>query len=382
VNLLKKIKSYPFIIRLFNWEYWPFHLIYAPVYPVWLWYCLGARSFFFFGASNPTIKNGGFLMESKKEIDRLIPAKFKPLTLFFSVNTPGKKLIDTLKYHQMQYPLIIKPDIGMKGKAVIKVNNEKELLSAASQFTIDYIIQPFIHYPREVGIFYVRYPNEKEGRITGIVEKEFLTVIGDGVSSIKQLLYKKPRHRLQIQILKKSFGSIMDIVLKSGEEKILVPYGNHVRGSLFLDSTYKNSVQLQSVIDKASRLIRGFYFGRLDIRFNSFEELAEDKNWCIIELNGAGSEPTHMYDPKHSLFFAWKEITRHWKLLYEVSMQNKERGYPFLAYKEGIVMLKANRSHVEKLNQIQFESINHESIKKDTQVCKSQSYLFEKNAAE
>ncbi|MFR1446007.1 hypothetical protein ACLUYJ_20825, partial [Acinetobacter baumannii] len=88
--------------------------------------------------------------------------------------------------------------------------------------------------------------------------------------------------------------------------------------------------------------IEGFYFGRLDIRFNSFEELAEDKNWSIIELNGAGSEPTHMYDPKHSLFFAWKEIIRHWKILYKVSLQNKRRVFPFLKYKERVAMFRQN----------------------------------------
>jgi hypothetical protein len=359
MNLLKKIKQSPFLIRLMNWEYWPFHLVYGPIYPIWLWYCLKARSFFFFGASNPTIKNGGFLMESKIEIDRLIPSNFKPATLFFSVNTSPEKLITTLRNYGMEYPLIIKPDIGMKGQAVIKVNDENGLLSAAARFTIDYIIQPYIHYPKEIGVFYVRYPNEKDGMITGIVEKEFLTVTGDGVSTIMELLYKNQRYVLQIPSLKKTFGNLLSHVLQNGEEKILVPYGNHVRGSLFLDSTDKCTEQLQSFFVGTCRLIRGFYFGRLDIRFNSFEELSEGKNWCIIELNGAGSEPTHIYDPRHSIFFAWKEIIRHWKMLYVVSIQNKNRSYPFMTCKEGITMFKLNRTHTEKLKMIQFDPLKN-----------------------
>jgi hypothetical protein len=47
-----------------------------------------------------------------------------------------------------------------------------------------------IPYANEIGVFYVRYPNEKQGRITGIVAKEFLIVTGDGVSTIAQLLKK------------------------------------------------------------------------------------------------------------------------------------------------------------------------------------------------
>lgn len=304
-------------------------------------------------------------MESKIEIDKLIPAKFKPITLFFSVTTSPEKLISTLRNHQMEYPLIIKPDIGMKGKAVIKVNNDRDLLSAAARFTVDYIIQPYVHYPKEIGIFYVRYPNEKEGKITGIVEKEFLSVTGDGISAIETLLYNTPRYILQIPVLKKLLGAGINDILQKGKETILVPYGNHVRGSLFLDSTYKNTKQIESVIDKACKSIDGFYFGRLDIRFNSFEELAEDKNWCIIELNGAGSEPTHMYDPKHSLFFAWREIIRHWKMLYEVSIQNRKKGFSYLSYKEGVAMFRENSKHVKKLNEIRFEetgSLPHRDI--------------------
>ena len=217
MKLPEKIKSHPFFIKLLHWEYWPFHVVYTPIYPVWIWYCIKARSLFFFGASNPTIKNAGFLMESKKEIDALIPEKYKPLTLFFPAHTSITIIKKELILHQLQYPLIVKPDIGLQGKAVVKVNNEYELNNAINQFTVDYIIQPFIPYPNELGIFYVRYPNEKEGKITGIVEKEFLTVKGDGVSTIEELLKLNPRHILQIPVLRKTMGQTIQTVIKKDE---------------------------------------------------------------------------------------------------------------------------------------------------------------------
>ena len=294
-------------------------------------------------------------MEPKSEIDLLIPERYKPLTLFFTAGTSFTKLKETVRDKNLQYPLVVKPDIGMQGKAVVKVYNDYELNNAITTFTVNFIVQPFIPYPKEVGIFYVRYPNDEHGKITGIVEKEFLTVTGDGISTIETLLYNTPRFILQIPVLKKILGKNIKDIPKKGEKKILVPYGNHVRGSLFLDSTYKNTKKIEFVIDNACKSIDGFYFGRLDIRFNSFEELAEDKNWSIIELNGAGSEPTHMYDPKHSLFFAWREIIRHWRMLYRVSMQNKRKGFPFLKYKDGVVMFRENSEYVKKLNEIHFK---------------------------
>jgi hypothetical protein len=355
VKLYQKIKRSPFLIRLFHWEYWPFHVVYAPIYPVWIWFCIKARSLFFFGASNPTIKNAGFLMEPKSEIDPLIPPQYKPALLFFVAGTAFEKITQTICDEQLHYPLVIKPDIGLQGKAVIKVDDERELKNAVSKFTVNFIIQPFISFPKEVGIFYVRYPDELHGRITGIVEKEFLTVTGDGCNTIEALLYHTPRYILQMPALKKLLGAEINNVLQKGETMTLVPYGNHVRGSLFLDSTYKNTRQIESVIDNACRSIEGFYYGRLDIRFNSFEELGNNKNWSIIELNGAGSEPTHIYDPKHSIFFAFKEIIRHWKIMYSISMQNKRKGVPFLKYKDGIAMFRENRRYVKTLNKISFE---------------------------
>lgn len=350
----KTIKSLPFFIRLFNWEYWSFHFVYTPIYPFWLWYCLKARSLFFFAASNPYIKNGGFLMESKRDIYDLIPGDYTPVTLLFKPQTPLDQVVSVLVENKLAYPLIIKPDIGMQGKAVIKVNSEIELLKAASKFTVDYIIQPFVPFPNELGIFYVRYPGEAKGKITGIVEKEFLVVVGDGVSTIKQLLQLNNRYILQMPALQKSLGDSFFEVLQPKETRILVPYGNHARGSLFLDSTDKSNECIESVIDNVCQTIPGFYYGRLDIRFTNFEELGNDKNWSIIELNGAGSEPTHIYDPKHSILFAWKEIIAHWRFLYKVSKLNKGKGEKYLTYKEGIKMFRDNNRYVKKINQIDF----------------------------
>ena len=84
-------KNKPFWIRLVHWEYWNFHIIYLPLYPVFILFCLRARSFFFFAAANPSITNGGYLGESKKDLYNLLPADFQPHTLFFTLGTdpPG-----------------------------------------------------------------------------------------------------------------------------------------------------------------------------------------------------------------------------------------------------------------------------------------------------
>lgn len=345
--MMKRILYQPFFIKLFNWEYWPFHIVYGPIYFYWFWLCLRARSFFFFNTANPTIKNGGFLMESKWEIYKLIPTKYYPDTLFFKAGVNVEKIIVAVRNSQIQYPLIVKPDIGMKGLAVKKIYAESELSEYISTSRVDLLIQDYVSFQNEAGIFYYRFPGEQQGHISGIVGKEFLAVTGDRTSTIMELLMKNKRYVLQIDILRITYGDELNKILKKGEELILVPYGNHVRGAKFIDCSDLVDEQLTLTIDRICKQVDGFYFGRLDIRYNTWEELKEGKNFSIIELNGAGSEPTHMYDPKHSIFFAWKEIIRHWKILWKISRLNHEiLKEPYMSIKNGLTMFKENSKYL------------------------------------
>ena len=350
--MIKKTLYHPFFIRLFHWEYWPFHVVYGPLYFYWIWLCLRARSFFFFNTSNPSIDNGGFLMESKKQIYDLLPWQYYPKTILVESGTLFSEIISEIRKKDFQYPLVGKPDIGMKGLSVKKLNSEKELLEYASQSKVNFLVQEFIPYENEVGIFYYRFPNEEKGHISGIVKKEFLTVVGDGQSTITELLRKDKRSILQLPVLKKSYGNELSTILQVGEKRVLVPYGNHVRGAKFVDASNLIDDKLTHTIDAICSRVKGFYFGRLDIRFNSWEELKQGKNISIIELNGAGSEPTHMYDPKHSIIFAWAEIIRHWNILWEISRINHhQRQLPYMKISSGFEMFRQNKAYVKMISE-------------------------------
>jgi hypothetical protein len=349
--MIRRITHHPFFIRLFNWEYWPFHVLYGPVYLYWLWLCIRARSFFFFNTSNPSIRNGGFLMESKWSIYKLMPEQYYPRTIFIGKDTNPYHVVRMMENGSYTYPVIAKPDIGMKGLAVKKINNEHELIDYSILSPVNFLVQEYIPYDNEVGIFYYRYPNETKGHISGIVSKEFLQVKGDGTSTVKELLMNDKRYILQLPVLKATYGKQLNNVLAEDETFVLVPYGNHVRGAKFIDHSHLISEELAATIDAICRQVDGFYYGRLDIRYNSWEELIQGKNFSIIEINGAGSEPTHMYDPKHSIFFAWKEITRHWTILARISRMNyNKQRQPYMDWRSGIKMLRESNSYLKLVN--------------------------------
>ncbi len=283
-------------------------------------------------------------MESKMAIYDLIPAHHIPKTLHFEKHVSVVQIITSLKKAGIDFPFIVKPDIGMKAFAVEKIKSAEGLSSYMRRTSGVFIAQELIEYPSELGIFYVRNPNEERGRITGIVAKEFLAVNGDGRHSILELIKQNPRSHFQLAALKRTYGSVLDTILPMDEKFILVPYGSHTRGAKFSDVTKKSTEALVTVIDRICRQIPGFYYGRLDILCTSMEDLEHGKNFKIIEINGAGSEATHIYDPGHSLFYAWREIIRHWILLYRVSLANYEKGHSYLSYKDGREMLRANNA--------------------------------------
>jgi hypothetical protein len=326
--------------------------VYAIVYPVFAWLCVRSGFKFFINTSNPKITNGGFLLESKKDIYDQLPVTLHPKTLLFAGGTPACQVLQSIGENNLCYPLMAKPDIGMRGLAAKKINSEADLFKYIPCFTVNFLIQEFIPLENEVGVFYYRFPGENKGHISGIVAKEFLTVYGDGKTTLWELLKKDKRFVLQLGTLLKEYGAEMNEVLKAGEKKLLVPYGNHARGAKFLDYSHLIDEELSNTIDKICQQVPEFYYGRIDLRYNSWEELKKGKNISIIELNGAGSEPTHMYDPKHSLVFAWKEIIRHWILLWQISHANHKRGYPYMKLKEGIKLLRDNIAYTKVLEEV------------------------------
>ncbi|MEO7312084.1 MAG: hypothetical protein ABIX01_16900 [Chitinophagaceae bacterium] len=342
----------PFFIRLLHWEYWSTPVIYAPIILYWLWLCAKARSLFFFGASNPTIEYGGLTMESKYDIYKIIPKAFQPATILVLPGATAAQITADFKEGGFCYPVYAKPDVGGKGLGVKKINNEADLLRYLQRFAVKMLVQEHIDYRQEAGIFYYRYPGEATGKVSGIVMKEYVAVRGDGSSTIYELLMQNDRYILQIPELQQMLGAGMLTVPKAGEEKVLVAVGNHARGSKFVDATGLVNDQLEQSIDRICQQIPGFYFGRMDIKFNTIEDLQQGRNFSIIEVNGAGSEPTHIYDPAHSIYFAWKEITRHWRIMYRVSKANHKLGVPYLSYKAGRKMFRDEKKYFKYINDV------------------------------
>ncbi len=301
--------------KLTHWEYWSANIVYAPTFLLWVWYAIRFRSISFYKYSNPGIANGGLYGDSKFKFYKMLPKHLFPETIFVDINNPInlKLCLEELNFN---FPLIVKPDLGCRGRAVQKAHNLEELTEYKNSMHENFLIQRIIDWPEELGLFYCRIPNQNKGHITGLTFKRFLTITGNGSDTIEQLLRNNPRFEIQIPQLQNKID--LSEVLKNDEKRCLVPYGNHSRGTEFLNGSQHITDKLERTFDEIFNNLKGCYYGRLDIRFNTFKELEEGRNFSIIEFNGAKSEPTHIYDTSQGFWFGQREIFKHQKIFAQI----------------------------------------------------------------
>ncbi len=321
-----------FIIRLRSWEYWPFGIVYIPIFFYWVWLSIRARSLFFFSASNPGIENGGMLGESKIKILDKLDDELKPVTFLVRTGEGLSSISKKLQKANLDYPIIAKPDIGERGWMVEKIVDEANLSDYLQRSKVDFLIQEYIDLPVEAGVFYYRFPGQSQGKVSSIVLKEMLHVRGDGHSTLKDLILKNDRAKLQMEVLSEVYD--MSEVLEKGQHLQLVDIGNHCKGTKFLNGNHLINDKMHLAFDKISNGVQGFYYGRYDLRCASTDDMYQGKV-KIMELNGAGAEPAHIYQPGFSILTAYKVLFQHWKTLFKISRANHRLGIPYLSLREG-----------------------------------------------
>jgi len=328
-----KRKSLPsFFLKMKYYEFWPSWLFYLPVVFYYIYLSLRYRNPLLPSAVNPSIFSGGLIGESKHEIYKQLQSKddaflkytFLPADLAAKEKTRAAKNFMTTK--KLTYPIIIKPDSGLRGQGVVLAKNKASLEKAIKNAPYPLIVQELSPYPHEVGLFYIKQPESCEIIIYSITEKVFPTVTGDGKSTLGQLILADKRARLISHIYLDRFEESLDTIPAKGEVLKLVNSGSHAQGSIFKDGRHIESPALTVAIDKLVSQLPNFYVGRLDLRFKDLESFRQGKNFKLIEINGAGAEATHIYDEKLTLGNAYKVLFKQWKIMFEIGAINRARG--------------------------------------------------------
>ena len=348
LQAFRNLREKPLYVKLSQWEFWPFQLLYFPVYFYYLWLSIKARSFFFFTAANPSIEFGGMLGESKWDILNQIPTEYIPRTKQFPPHVAVSDVLEWMEAHKLRYPIIFKPDIGERGWMVKKINGEEDIHKYLLINTVNFLAQEYVSLPVELGVFYYRFPGEERGKISSVTKKVMMEVTGNGRDSVKVLLLRNRRARLYIKAFEEKYPQKLSLVPAKGERVEVEPIGNHCRGTTFLDETSRVTDKLEMAFDLVANQIPGFYFGRFDIRCSSFEVLEAGRDFKILELNGAGAEPGHIYHPGRSIWSGYKDIIHHLNVLFSIAVQNHRLGIPYMHFRPGLRFIWMIRKYNRK----------------------------------
>lgn len=121
------------------------------------------------------------------------------------------------------------------------------------------------------------------------------------------------------------------------------PIGNHNRGTKFLSGQHLINQSVLRAMRQVTADLEGFYYGRLDLKIKSLEELSRGEGIKVLEINGVNSEPAHIYDPGMHLLTAWRTIFKHMNIIYHISKQNRANGFRSIGTRS---LLKGFRKHL------------------------------------
>jgi membrane protein DedA with SNARE-associated domain len=301
-------------------EFWPAWLFYIPIIPRYIFLSMKYRSFYLPFYANPQIEHAGFIGESKWDFyEPLVKSRFSLKTQLIRKGPEQlTRVINLISENVFFYPFILKPDRGQRGFGVRVIRNEPDLRDYLAEADFDLLIQEFCEFPNEAGVFYFRYPGESVGKIFSITDKIFPSVTGDGTTSLGQLILQDKRARLIAPTYFARLRGRLDTVPSKGESVLLAHCGNHCQGTIFLNGEFLYTTKLQAAIESIAQLYPHFYFGRFDVRYSSTEALKQGREFRVIELNGAGSEATHIWDSTTTLTQAYAILFRQWEILFTI----------------------------------------------------------------
>jgi hypothetical protein len=313
-------------------EFLPSLITYGPVVVQWL--ALGA----WYGdlslptAANPAITTGGLCGESKTAILDLVGAGERhwiaPYTSFVTGADDASAARMALAEAGLSLPLVVKPDIGCNGTGVRLARDKAALDAACAAFPrgVRLVLQALVEHEGEAGLFYVRRPHEACGRITSLTLKHAPTVTGDGVHSLGALIEADPRHGKLQKLYLSQLASRLEEVPAAGERVRLVFAGNHCKGSIFRNGEAEITAQLTARIDAIAKSLPAFHFGRIDLRYKNPWSLRQGVDFSIIEINGVGSEATHIWDPDTSLLEIFRAQFQHYGEAFAIGRDMRRLG--------------------------------------------------------
>ena len=283
----------------------PFWIFHVPLIPTIIRAMMRAKHPLFFSAANPIMWREGAVGIGKSRVLDGFPEALLPYTQRVEHLQDVEQALAVFDQAKQQskvdYPLIVKPEAGMRGQGVVRVRNKEELVAAlAGAKEGALLIQEFIDKPLEIGLMYVRERDQERGQITSLANKRLPVVVGDGQTPLGELIeaeYQDQRHLLK-RVRSLHADGWTDV--PANGERVLVEFVGQpflgARVECLMDQITEPMVES---FDRLCAGASGFSLGRFDLKADNLSQLERGEGFKILELNLTGSIPLHFWDPRY-----------------------------------------------------------------------------------
>lgn len=324
-----------FFQKVLDWEKLPNAVFLLPLIVWAIFRTLKSGTLWTLSTANPGLTFGGFFGFPKTEAYDVLPPESYPTTTLIKPVDDFPTVLQKIKSVGLEYPYVVKPDGGMVGLLVRVINDETQLRRYFDLVKADWMAQAMVDYQTEVGVFYVRHPNEEKGKIVGLSQKVPLSVIGDGKRTVGELVKADEKNAEFEEAIYEKQAANWDRVPAKGEFFQLIFTGNRKNGATLVELIDEVDENMTALFDKFSHYKNGIYYGRYDIKCESLESLKKGEKYAILEFNGVHSGYGHLYHCGKSSSEVYDEVHKLWNELYDISVANHKKGMPYLSFLGG-----------------------------------------------
>jgi hypothetical protein len=228
----------------------------------------------------------------------------------------------------LDFPIVAKPDLGWCGFGVRRIDDASSLANYLSRYpsNADLMLQKYLAEPGEAGLFYMRHPDQHSGRLLGILLRHYPQVTGDGIRTIAQLIDADVRLQRTTGNAEHECSYEPKQVPAAGEIVRLSLIASTRVGGRYEDGSNYATAELSAAVDAIAHDMPQFHVGRFDVRYATLEHLRRGE-FTIMEVNGAGSEAVHAWDPRYSIRDVYRIVFAKQRLLFALAAANRARGH-------------------------------------------------------
>ncbi|MEO8010277.1 MAG: hypothetical protein ABI650_01390 [Dokdonella sp.] len=319
--------------RVGAFERLPKWLNLVPMIAQWLWLGLLHRSVTLPSSANPHITAGGLVGDTKSEYFNCMGRSARSrIAEFVMIQARGSaslpEALAAMGDANLSFPVVAKPDLGWCGFGVRRIDDSAALHDYLARYPCGaaLMLQRYLAQSGEAGLFYMRHPDQSTGQLLGILLRHYPQVSGDGVSTIAQLVEADLRLQRTVRSAEHTCNYEPNRVPAAGESVRLSLIASTRVGGRYEDGSNNATAELTAAVDAIARDMPQFHVGRFDVRYQTLEDLRLGR-FTIMEVNGAGSEAVHAWDPRYSIREVYRIVFAKQRLLFALAAANRARGH-------------------------------------------------------